>query len=232
VNKKLILISAAVGVVGFAGAFATGWFTTPAAVKAAPSHETGKGTRQTGAAPQMLAPPSLASENENPLAMTQEQLEELIGNVRETIQEYNAKLANLEKEKERFRIAQQTLKKDIETLNNMRTELATAVADLKNERDTLLKTRVQIDQSERTNLVAIATAYDKMDPVPASEILTSMVKGQSASGGHGSSVDDAVKILHFMQERTKAKVLAELVTKEPALAALLCQKLKQVTEGN
>jgi flagellar motility protein MotE (MotC chaperone) len=43
-------------------------------------------------------------------------------------------------------------------------------------------------------------------------------------------MDDAVKILHYMTERTKAKVLAELVTSEPKLAAVLCEKLKQVVE--
>jgi hypothetical protein len=39
-----------------------------------------------------------------------------------------------------------------------------------------------------------------------------------------------VKILHYMTERTKAKVLAELVTSEPQLASLLCQRLKQISE--
>jgi flagellar motility protein MotE (MotC chaperone) len=231
-NKKVILITAALAVAGFGGAMAVGWFTTPAASVAAPAPEAAKPPAPTSGAPHLLPPPSANPDGDNQLAMTQEQLQELIGEVRETIQEYNTKLANLQKEKERFRIAQQTLKKDIETLNGMRTELAAAVADLKNERDQLQKTRVQIDQSERNNLQAIATAYDKMDPARASEILTSMVKGPSANTPRGSSMDDAVKILHYMQERTKAKVLAELVSTEPALAAMLCQKLKQVTEAN
>ncbi len=237
-NKKVMLITIALGGLGFAGALAVGWFTTPAASVAAPAPaaEAPKSplpaAANTAGGPHLIPPPSGNPENENLLAMTQEQLQELIGEVRETIQEYNRKLASLEKEKERFRMAQQTLKKDIETLNNMRTELATAVADLKNERDQLQKTRVQIDQAEKGNLQAIATAYDKMDPARASEILTSMVKGQTSNGGRGSSADDAVKILHYMQERTKAKVLAEMVTTEPALAALVCQRLKQINEVN
>ena len=45
------------------------------------------------------------------------------------------------------------------------------------------------------------------------------------------SADDAVKILHYMTDRTKAKVLAELSTAEPKLAAYFCQKLKQITEN-
>lgn len=233
-NKKVLLITAALGLAGFGGALAVGWFTTPAASVAAtaPAPETAKpAAPPTAGGPHLIPPPTAGAESDSQLTMTQDQLQELIGEVRETIQEYNTKLGSLEKEKERFRIAQQTLKKDIETLNSMRTELAAAVADLKSERDQLQKARVQIDQAERNNLQAIATAYDKMDPARASEILTSMVKGQSTSG-RGSSADDAVKILHYMQERTKAKVLAELVTTEPALAAMLCQRLKQVTDAN
>ena len=46
-----------------------------------------------------------------------------------------------------------------------------------------------------------------------------------------SSFDDAVKILYYMSERTKAKLLAEVATSEPALAAALCKRLKQIVEG-
>jgi hypothetical protein len=45
-----------------------------------------------------------------------------------------------------------------------------------------------------------------------------------------NNIDDAVKILYYMTERTKAKLLAELVNSEPSLAALLSQKLKTVAE--
>lgn len=238
-NRKLIIIAAAAGVVSFAGAFATGWLTGPTAVRGSVP------PAQAGAAGQKLPlgqtpPPILASattpadDTARARSMTEQQLHDLIYEVREKIETYNRRLRELEKEKERLQIAQQTLKKDIETLNSLRVELATTVANLKSERDMLLKTRVSVEQVERSNLLAIAAAYDKMDPAGASDILTNMALGQSRAGGRGSqsaSIDDAVKILHFMQERTKAKVLAEIVTKEPALAALLCQKLKQVQEG-
>jgi hypothetical protein len=110
-------------------------------------------------------------------------------------------------------------------------ELATGIADLKNDRDALLKTRVEIERVEKGNLLAIAAAYDKMDSIGASEILVNMAAASSRGGTPTTNIDDAVKILHYMQDRTKANVLAEIVTKEPALAALLCQKLKQVQEG-
>ena len=237
-NKKLILITAAVGVVGFLGAFATGWLTRPAPMEEDPASGQASGTAQTQRAgamtPRLLSPSSAAADDSaNTRALTQEQLQELVYEVREKIDEYNKKLAALEKGKERLQIAQQTLKKDVDALNNLRVDLAATAANLKNERDMLLKAQVQVEQVEKTNLVAIAAAYDRMDAARAGEILTNMATGQSQKGTtRGTNIDDAVKILYYMQDRTKAKVLAELATAEPGLAAMLSQKLKQVTEGN
>ncbi len=237
-NKKVLLITVAVGVIGFAGAFATGWLTRPPAAAEGASAteaggETGSAPSANSAARDILTPsPASVDSSTSARAMTEEQLKELIYEVREKIQEYNTKLESLEKGKQRLLVAQQTLKKDIEALNNLRVDLAATVANLKSERDMLMKARVEVDQAEKGNLMAIAAAYDTMEAARASEILTSMAVGQSQNGGNrGANMDDAVKILHFMQSRTKAKVLAELVSTEPALAALLCQKLKQVTEG-
>ena len=77
-----------------------------------------------------------------------------------------------------------------------------------------------------------------MDVGGASKILTNMCatqdisKMQEIEAGHTTgSFDDAVKILHYMTERTKAKLLAELADSEPALAAALCKRLKQIVEG-
>jgi peptidoglycan hydrolase CwlO-like protein len=239
VNKKLMIIVAVAGLVSFAGAFATGWLTRPAAVMGS-TPPAQAAAANPALSPGQIPPPTLtptataADDTARARSMTEQQLNDLIYEVRQKIEAYNQKVQDLEKEKERLQIAQQTLKKDIDTLNSLRVDLATSVANLKNERDMLLKTRVSVEQVEKSNLVAIAAAYDKMDPVGASDILTSMALGQSRTGGRGNqsaNIDDAVKILHFMQDRTKAKVLTEIVAKDPPLAALLCQKLKQVQEG-
>jgi hypothetical protein len=238
VNRKVLLITIALGTLGFAGAFATGWLTRPAAVMGSPTPGADKTVAQSpppGDTPRDLltASPTSPDNGANARAMTEEQLKELIYEVREKIEEYNTKLDSLEKGKQRLLIAQQTLKKDIEALNNLRVDLAATVANLKSERDMLTKARVEVEQAERGNLVAIAAAYDRMDSARASEILTNMAMGQSQNGAdRGAGMEDAVKILHFMQERTKAEVLADLVTSEPALAALFCQKLKQINGGN
>jgi len=232
VNKKVILVTAVAGVVSFAGAFLAGWGTTPAPVQGEPATPAPETETQPDGPPKILSP-SLASgeDNSGTRSMTEQQLKELIYEVREKIKTYDEKLDNLEKEKSRLFVAQQTLQKDIETLNNLRVDLAAAAANAKSERDLLFKTRVEVEKVERGNLLAIAAAYDKMDAARASEILTNMAMTQTTNGTtRTSNIDDAVKILYFMQERTKAKVLAELVSLEPKLAAVLCQKLKQVTE--
>ncbi len=237
-SKKLLIITAAAGLVSFLSAFGTAWLTKPAAVQGAapeePASATGRGPSPAKTAPTVLATAlTPADDSANTRAMTEEQLKELIFEVREKIEEYNTKILSLDKERQRLAVAQQTLQKDVAELNNLRVDLAATVANLRNERDMLQKTRVEVDQAEKANLLAIAAAYDKMDPVRAGEILSNMAMTQSTSGGaaRNTNIDDAVKILFFMQDRTKAKVLAELATSEPALAALLCQKLKQVTGG-
>ena len=235
-----MIVAAAAGAFSFAGAFSTAWFTRPAAATAATDqNETSAAapTQATAASqPQILPtiPAAQPDETAGMRAMTEQQLKDLTYEVREKIREYNDKLKAIEKEKERLAIARQVLKKDIDALNNLRVDLAAAATSVKSERDMLLKARTEVEQTEKTNLLAIAAAYDKMDAASAGQILTNMAMGQPRSGGGGgartANIDDAVKILHFMQDRTKAKVLAEIVTTQPALAATLCQKLKQVTE--
>ena len=236
-NTKRIVITAAAGVVSFVGFFAVSWLTSPAPEEAtaaegqpaagAPSSKTGQSQP-----PVLTSTVGSAAEVAGARTMTEQQLKDLVFEVREKMQEYDRKLKSLEKEKDRLQMAQQSLRKDIETLNNLRTDISSAAATVKTERDMLLKTRVEVEQTEKANLTAIAAAYDKMDATRASEILRSMAVGQKQStpAARNASAEDAIKILHFMQDRTKAKVLAEMAATEPTLAATLCQRLKQVTE--
>jgi flagellar motility protein MotE (MotC chaperone) len=169
--------------------------------------------------------------------MTEKQLRVLVYEIQDNIRKYKNKLESLETEEQRLHTAQETLKQDIEKLNSLRVELASMVVHLKSERDKLIKSRVEIAQAEKANLISIAATYDRMDAAAASTILTNMCAGkrgvqsrEKVFGGSGSNMDDAVKILHYMGEKAKGKVLAELVNSEPRLAAVLCEKLKQIIE--
>jgi len=238
-SKKLIIITVAAGLVSFVGAFVFTWLTHSPQVSlpdemkqpalAGDKSEPGLPQPQTGA---------IAASGPMTKAMTEQQLKNLVQDVREKMQEYSNRLQALAVRERRLQMTQDVLKEDIESLNSLRIELASTIANLKSERDKLLKSRLEIDQAEKTNLVSIAATYDKMDASGASKILTNMCgtrnlsEMQSVEAGHvSSSFDDAVKILHYMTERTKAKLLAELAASEPDLAAALCQRLKQIVEG-
>ncbi len=242
-SKKFIIITAAAGLVSFAGAFVFAWLTPSSQVSlpdeseqsALTGDESGQGLPQTRTG--MVGTVAAVS---GPMtkAMTEQQLKNLVLDVREKMQEYNNRLLALGVRERRLQLTQDVLKKDIENLNTLRIELASTIANLKSERDKLLKSRLEIDQAEQTNLVSIAATYDKMEVTSAGKILTNLCAAQDTSemqavgaGNVSSSFDDAVKILHYMAERTKAKLLAELATSEPALAAALCKRLKQIVEG-
>jgi flagellar motility protein MotE (MotC chaperone) len=238
VSKKLIIITAFAGLVSFAGAFALGWFTqTRSGQTDEPGHPAVASVDTVQEVPRPIIETTGAigtvSDNERKI-MTEKQLRNLVFEVREKVQEYNNKLQDLTLREQRLQRTQDTLKQDIQNLENLRIELATIVADIKSERDKLLKSRLEIDQTERENLVLLAATYDKMDSSSASKILVSLCTSQTQPGvidSQSSGFDEAVKILYYMTERTKAKLLAELTTAEPKLAAFLTQKLKRVVEG-
>jgi hypothetical protein len=239
VSKKLIIITASAGLVSFAGAFVLGWLTKPAPPehpdRPAQSAVASVETIQEMPRPVIDMTDAVGSvSGSERKSMTEKQLRNLVFEVREKVQEYNNKLQNLTLQEERLQRTQDTLKKDIQNLKDLRVELATIVADIKSERDKLLKSRLEIDQAEKDNLVLIAATYDKMDASSASKIMVSMCTSQTQPGtidSQSSGFDEAVKILYYMTDRTKAKLLAELTTAEPKLAAFLTQKLKRIVEG-
>jgi len=254
VNKKLIIIAAAGGFMSFAGAFLTVWLVgrshSPAPAQGGQRSVTAdsvqkpnaeRGTLNAGAPDREAGNPTAQSQDggssgaggeESSKGLSAKQLKSLVFEVREKIREYEEKSKELEVREARLQITQETLKKDIEELNRLKVDTATLVANLKEQRNRLLETRAVIEQSEKANLTAIAATYDKMDSTSASKIISSMCAKQMESGKfQGGAIDDAVRILYYMTERTKAKLLAEMVSSEPKLAALLCQRMKLISEG-
>lgn len=242
-SKKPIIMTAAAGLVSFAGAFAFAWLTNPSLES---EHDQLNQSTLTSGDTELELPEHetdmIGDVNAVPVAMkktmTERQLKNLIHDVRGKMQEYNNKLQDLSNREQRLQMAQDVLKKDIEKLDNLRIELTSIIANIKSERDSLLKSRLEITQAEKTNLVSIAAFYDMMEVSSASKIMTNMCvmpdPNQAQGGGiskWGGSFDDVVKILYYMTERPKAKLLAELSTSEPTLAAALCKRLKQIVEG-
>lgn len=241
---KKIVIMAAAGLVSFAGAFVFAWLTSPSAPEqpavAETSSSEGNPSAQEPSPVDTEVVATDTSESDSGTmkkSLTEQQLKNLIQEVREKMRQYDSRLQDLAVEERRLQLAQSVLKEDVNNLNNLRVELASTVANLRSERDKLLKCRLEIDQAEKVNLASIAATYDKMDAASAGKILAKMcVTGGQTQGAQSTQAsvsggyDDAVKILHYMTERTKAKLLGELATVEPQLAASLSQRLKQIAE--
>ncbi len=237
-SKKRIIIMAAAGLVSFGGALVIGWLTG-SGQSIDPNQVTVTGQEsKLKPAQASIGIPSITrtGETSTKTATMERQLQDFIIEMREKMREYNSKLQSLQTREQRLQMTQDVLKKDINDLNNLRTEVSSMIARLKEERDKLLKTRLEISQAEKGNLTTVAAAYDKMDASSASKILASMCTGGVTQKQDGqvrlwaTGFDDAVKILHYMGERTKAKLLAELVNSEPKLTAALCERLKQINE--
>jgi len=228
VSKKRIIITAAVGLLSFSGAFVLARLTQ-SAPSGQPADEPGLSQATTptesGFEP---AKPQADTGAADKRTLDQKHLTSLIVDVKDKIREYENKFDALELREQRLKVAHDVVKQDIEKLDSLRIDIASMIASLKEQRDKLLKLRVTIEEAEKANLISVAATYDKMDPASASKILATMSKTNRQTPGQDTGLDEAVKILYYMTERTKAKLLAELVSSEPALAATLCQRLKQV----
>lgn len=228
-NKKLIIMISVIGLISFAGTFAFGWLTKKAPPAQAKPSQSPADNQQLGLklSQPLAATGSAASiDDKMKIAMTEKQLKDLIYEVREKIKEYDYKLQELVMREQNLHTTQQTLKKDITELDNLRIELASTISAIKSEQDKLQKNKIDIANIEKNNLISIAATYDKMDASQAGKILSNMNQARN------NNADDAVKILYYMSERTKAKVLASIAETEPAVSADFCRKLKQITENN
>ncbi len=224
-SKKHMILIAAAGILSFAAAFGFSFLTSKKAAVVGPAEAEKAGAAEQAESEKYKQAGGEALSDEK--GLTEKHLKRLVYDAKERIREYEYKVKELQLREQRLRTAQDVLKEDIDKLNNLRVDLASMVTTLKEERDKLIKSRIMVEEAEKTNLVSIAATYDRMDAASASQIFSNMSKmGTAGAGG----VDEVVKILFYMAERTKAKVLAEMVGSEPQLAAVLSQRLKTILE--
>jgi flagellar motility protein MotE (MotC chaperone) len=150
----------------------------------------------------------------------QRQMEDLIRELQLRIAEYKQKEQSLVERESRLTLAQDLLRKQSKELETQLVRLLAQQTNLGKEQEKLDKSRVRIVQEEKANLKKTAAIYEKMDSASGGKILVGLVDNQQT--------EDAVAILHYMSERSAAKVLAEITDK--ALAARLTEMLKRVRE--
>jgi flagellar motility protein MotE (MotC chaperone) len=213
-GKRLLLIIVAVFGIGvFAATFVVSrYLISPAKTQAAPQPPA-DGSATAKEAPKEAAVPELSGVEEK-------HLYELIKEVREKVRECQKREQELAEQEKRMQMTCQVIDREAQNLENQRLQLAAALTKLKEAQAEIEKTRVAIVRDEAVNLKKVSAVYDKMDAAAGSRILEGMCTNKQES--------DAVKILFYMQERSVAKVLAEMTDK--GLAARLCEQLKRVKE--
>jgi flagellar motility protein MotE (MotC chaperone) len=226
-KKKHMIVMILAGVVSFAGSFGTTYFlrkSQPAEAGAAV--ESGENNDDTIGNMSGIDPTHsriIAGDQNLSRSMTEKQLNNLIYDIREKMKELQRREKELTYQEERIQSARDTLQQDIDNLDNLRVQLTTTLAKLKSQEDNLRKTIVEITSAEKANIQRLASYYDKMDVTQSSKIMTNMASG--------SQLDDAVKIIYSMTERTAGKLLGEIGNTQPELATVLSQQLQRVKEG-
>ncbi|HUT61440.1 MAG TPA: hypothetical protein VNA25_26635 [Phycisphaerae bacterium] len=213
-GKKMILLLVSLGVLTFACSVVLSMLFGP---KPQPPATEDESDEQPLAA--MTVAAGLAG-GQAKLTPKETQLGELIRELRVRINECKRRERQIEQREERFVIARELLKQQITDLENLQVQLLGPLTSLKQERAKLDQSRVLVAQEERANLKKAATIYDKMDPASSSQILAGMCEN--------SRMEDAVKILYYMTERSAAKVLAALTDR--SMAASLTESLKRIRE--
>jgi flagellar motility protein MotE (MotC chaperone) len=214
--KKIVLIAVVVVLAGlaFAGAFLLSRrlnvTTGPAEAKAASTPTATPTAAEPGEAEKTAA--------QDVPRLEEKQLYELVREVRQKVNDCQKREQELDEQDRRLRMARQVVERESQDLENLRAQVATSVTRLKETQAELEKLRIAIDKDEAVNLKRMAAVYDKMDATAAGRILETMCANKQSG--------DAVRILHFMTDRTVAKVLAEFTDKQ--LAAQLSEQMKRV----
>jgi len=212
-SKKKLIVLVGLIAVSFGISFALTSMLSKPAPQPASAEEAGKGP-----APEGVLPGGIQIAAVKPMRPKEQQLQELVQEMRAKSSEYRTKLRKLKDREKRLEIAQGLLTQEAQDLENLRLKLVAQLPRLKEARAELIQTRIRIDRTESSNLERLAKTYEKMEAAAGSEILAKMVTHEQE--------DDAVKILYFMSERSAAKLLAEIADKD--LAARLCEKMKKI----
>jgi chromosome segregation ATPase len=236
VNKKILIMTIVFGILSFCGAFAIGMLGNAKSKNEQNriAAQAASQAKQPSVGQQVDAIPAVESTAVT-VSMSEQQLKTLIHDLKLKMQDYEQRVAALNQREQRLQIAQDSLKQDISKLTDLQTSLASMTAAVRSEQEKLRKSKLEINQIEKTNLVQIAATYDKMDSSSAGKIISKMCKPADSQTDQNSSTEpsgynDAVRILYYMADRTKAKLLAELAGSEPQLASMLSQRLKQIAE--
>ena len=228
-KKYQIILMAAVCVFSFSAAFGFNWFRKQKAATAAvlppaqpAANRPPDSVNAQGTPLDALLGPQRSGVLDEQMGLTERQLQHLIYDVREKMRENSLRENELAQEAERIALARKSFREDIEQLNSLREKLDLQIVSLREQQEQIQKNLIEIEAVERVNLQRLATTYDRMDAVQAGRIMLSMAAN--------NQLPDVVKILYYMNDRNAARVLGEIGTTRPEVAAVLSLQLKRVQE--
>ena len=210
-GKKLLIVMIALGLVSFGGAFVlTQMLQGPP--ETAGSAETGGSAEDDSA----LA----GGADREQLSGREVDLEKLIDDLQREKEELDQRLRALDEREQRITIAADQIKKASLELESMRVQLAAPLVRLKGLIQNLEDTRVLIPKEQVARLQDNAKTLAAMTAERSAGIITSMCAGER--------MDDAARVLWFVPDRDRAKLLGAM-TDEKVTADLLdiVKKIRQ-----
>ena len=232
-NKKQIIMMAGIGLVSFGLFFALGLFintseASEAEVAAAAESQAVEPVSSSQSIDDLLNVDSVPQDSRQfsqanlQKSLVESQLKDLIFDIRSKTSSYKSRENDLELKEQRVQTALEELYKNIDKMEELRVQLAATAAAIKQDRKALEDTFVRIDEIEKKNIMKSAAVYDKMKAKNASDIIIYKMSN--------NQLDEAVKIVYYMTERTSANLLGEISKAEPGLAAMISDKLKRIEE--
>jgi len=210
-GKKLVIVAAVLGVVSFAVSFVLTQMFGPDPVLESTAVQTTAEQAKTMA---------LSGLESMQLTVRESKLENLINELNRQKKELSRRSRALDDRERQINVAAGQLAEAARELESMRLQLAAPLVRLKSLKKSLDETRLIITREERVNLQGIAKTYEAMNTESSGKVIEAMCKG--------NQIRDAAKILQFMTDRGRAKLLSSLT--DQALTAQLFDMMKKIRQ--
>lgn len=158
---------------------------------------------------------SLAAAEGRRLQPSEQELSQLIKDVRIRLQQLERRQRELDERERRLTLAGEQLQRQADDLEKLRVELAAAYTPLKERRAEMMKTRTLIRSQETLNVQNTAKMWARMEPANCARLIVEMFKNDQA--------DAATKIIHFLPDKKWAAIMDEIQELGPAVEVILRQ---------
>ena len=130
--------------------------------------------------------------------LTTDEVTGLIEALKNEREECKARETRLDEEEKRLDVYRQTLRQERERLDSLRQEIAQMWDETKKARESLQRDVTELETNEAKNLKQLSSAYEKMNPERAADIVAKLDEPIAA------------KTLYLMADRSAGKILENL----------------------